>query len=144
MKRIHINLLFQECRKYYYSNTHTAFATINWKRKWTHKKTYDQCLSSINNIFISPVACTILALNSWKYYSGQQGLTAQHSRKIAHSSSYSWTMHTNENKWNMLLPPYVNSLSKGGILTLIEWCLLRQTFRGWCWALLSRVIVPTV
>ena len=55
----------------------------------------------------SPITCIILALNRWNYYSGEQGLTAQHYCKIAQSSSYSWTMYRNQNKWNKLLSPSV-------------------------------------
>ena len=38
------------------------------------------------------------------------GLTAQNIWKIAQSSSHSCTMYINENEWNKVLLPYVNSL----------------------------------
>ena len=55
----------------------------------------------------SPIVCILLALDSWKYCSGDQDLNTQHICKIAWSSLCNWTMYINENKWSKVLQFYV-------------------------------------
>ena len=94
-----------------HTDWHMNILTDVWTYRVTDRHTLPPYSCQISQNF--PIASTVLALDSWNYYSGQQGPTAQYIHKIAQSSLYSWTMLIKP-KYKVL-PHYVNSQPQGGI-----------------------------
>ena len=97
-----------------------------------------------------PIAWVVLALNSWNYCPGEQGLTPNISRRL-YSLLYTAEQHKQYQLKNNVMPPWVNSLAT-------RWHIGNSTYSYplkpsevnteskmlGCQALLSSAVVPTV